>query len=288
MLFTSSLKKADMKTTPKTARALIALTVATLCIGAMSPRAGVIAGGMRASSSYSAGSAAFDGTDWMERDAGWTGAADGTEGIFSGWINYTGGNAVAQVFVNCNTGRLSIEKRSSNTIRITLRNTSGTVVIQIDQNTSAFGTITSSTGWVHVLASWKNTSSGGRAQLYLNDTSCATLTTALLNDANIDYTDVDWSVGANVGGTAPASAKIGEVYLNLATSLDLSVESNRRKFRSAGGAPVSLGSDGSTPTGSAPILYLKGVYSSFTTNSGTGGDMVLKGGGALTDGGSIP
>jgi hypothetical protein len=43
-----SAKKAHMKTTPKTARAMIALTVASLCVGAMSPRAGVIAGGMRA------------------------------------------------------------------------------------------------------------------------------------------------------------------------------------------------------------------------------------------------
>jgi hypothetical protein len=45
---TISAEKAAMKTTPKPARILVSTCAALLCIGAMSPRAGVIAGGRQA------------------------------------------------------------------------------------------------------------------------------------------------------------------------------------------------------------------------------------------------
>ncbi len=39
--------------------------------------------------------------------------------------------------------------------------------------------------------------------------------------------------------------------------------------------PISLGSDGSLPTGSAPVFYFKGNGDAFNVNSGTGGDMTV-------------
>ena len=46
---------------------------------------------------------------------------------------------------------------------------------------------------------------------------------------------------------------------------------------SRNGRPVSLGSDGSKPTGTAPPIYLKGPASTWGVNSGTGGNFTVVG-----------
>jgi hypothetical protein len=66
----------------------------------------------------------------------------------------------------------------------------------------------------------------------------------------------------------------------MAEFLDISVEANRRKFINAAGDPVDLGSDGSTPTSTAPIVYQNGDFTNFETNQGTGGNFTVTG--ALT------
>ena len=74
------------------------------------------------------------------------------------------------------------------------------------------------------------------------------------------------------GSTQQITPTTGEAYLgdfyfgSPASFFDLSVEANRRKFIDAGGAPVSLGTDGSVPTGTAPAIFLH------TTTIGTLGD----------------
>src|SRR6185295_18112501 len=42
-------------------------------------------------------------------------------------------------------------------------------------------------------------------------------------------------------------------------------------------SPVSLGSNGSTPTGSAPLVFMSGDISAWFTNKGTGGGFTLSG-----------
>jgi len=226
---------------------------------------------------------AGDGQCWMERDAGLTSAADSIHFTISVWLNFSAGNGVSQQILRRNNTRVQVEKRTSNLFRILLLDAaSGATVAQIDQNSTNVAAITSSTGWIHLLCSVRNASSGGFAQLYINDTECATLTTFLANDSAIDFTDTDWAVGALVGGTLYFQGAMSEFYYSDSESIDLSVEANRRKFRSAGGDPVDLGSDGSTPTGNAPRIYLKSIYSSFTTNSGTGGNFTKYGTSAFT------
>ena len=58
-------------------------------------------------------------------------------------------------------------------------------------------------------------------------------------------------------------------------------ESNRRKFIDSAGKPVDLGADGSTPTGSSPLIYLslregEGAEQ-FAVNRGTGIDFTVRG-----------
>jgi hypothetical protein len=70
---------------------------------------------------------------------------------------------------------------------------------------------------------------------------------------------------------------LAEIYINQAAEV-----TDVTKFRTAGGAPVDLGSDGSTPSGSQPIGYFKSIFSSFTVNSGSGGNYTKEGTTALT------
>ena len=63
-------------------------------------------------------------------------------------------------------------------------------------------------------------------------------------------------------------------------------EATRRKFISANGKPVDLGSDCSAPTGTAPAVCFSGDATTFGTNKGTGGTFTLTG--TLTDASTSP
>jgi len=82
------------------------------------------------------------------------------------------------------------------------------------------------------------------------------------------------------------NCEIADLYLNTATSLDLSSTANRRKFISAEDKPVDLGSDGSTPTGTAPLIFLSNPTATWQNNLGSGGNFNENG--ALTDAGDSP
>jgi len=70
--------------------------------------------------------------------------------------------------------------------------------------------------------------------------------------------------------------------------VDFTNASVRALFEATGGHPGNLGTNGSLPTGSAPILYFRSPYSSFGTNSGTGGSFTYYGKGALTTAATAP
>lgn len=77
---------------------------------------------------------------------------------------------------------------------------------------------------------------------------------------------------------------LADCWVGAGQLLDLSVTANRRKFISASGKPVDLGADGSTPTGTAPAIFLSipngGTPANFANNLGTGGSFAITG--ALT------
>lgn len=247
---------------------------------------------LNVSGSYTANAVAFagDGQCWLERDAGFTSAADGTQFLFSVWLDFTGRDAAQQQILIGNGSRVQIIKRTTNLIRVLVKNTANTTILQMDQNSGVVAALVAAGGWNHIAATSKNTAAGGFSQLYINGTSCATMTTTPpYDDTSFDFTDTDWGIGADVGGaTNYLQADVAEFYWNDAASLDLSVAANLEKLRSASGHPVSLGSDGSTPTGATPRLYLKDADVSFPTNYGSGGNMVKKGTTALAAGGSTP
>jgi hypothetical protein len=213
----------------------------------------------------------FDGTnDYLSR-AGSIGA-DSKLGIFSCWINTANtGDANNAVLLLADT---------SGTLRIHRRDSGGGNLIQVLEGGGAIFLISTipvvaADGWVHVLASW-NVASSGTIKLYINDVDVTQLNASA--DTTITYSSTtEFVIGANSGGATKADFDVYDFYLNTATNLDLTNSTNRRKFIDGSGNPVDLGSDGSTPTGSAPALFFSGETASWHTNKGSGGAFTLNG-----------
>lgn len=72
------------------------------------------------------------------------------------------------------------------------------------------------------------------------------------------------------------TAEIAEFWFSTASQIDFSDANNRAKF-ARNGRPAYLGTDGSKPTGSQPLIYMKGAASAWATNYGSGGNFTVNG-----------
>lgn len=126
--------------------------------------------------------------------------------------------------------------------------------------------------WYLALASWDL--AAGTAKLYVNDVDVSG-TPTVVNDT-IDYTREWWVAASNNGlGVATAFFEGDLDYVYFATSsLDLSVEANRRLFYGPSGEQIGLGAGAVKPlSGLRPELFLAGGAGNFGRNLGTGGDL---------------
>lgn len=225
----------------------------------------------------------FDGTnDSLTRGAQLTGAADGENLLFSAWFNFKGGDDAVLQFLAGSTNRIQVFRRASNEIQITFKSSNPTTLYN-GQTVNKFNTVING-GWRHLLIA-AQLDVTPIVQIFVDDAvQTQTVFTAPVN-GDIDWTEADFAVGATTGAANKLNSDLAEVYLTN-EFLDISVESNRRKFITALGKPVELGADGSTPTGTAPLVFLEGPTVSWHTNDGSGGGFTENG--ALTDGASSP
>jgi len=133
----------------------------------------------------------------------------------------------------------------------------------------AQGITTSSNTWyIHLLCFDSDSSAG--THWYINGVNA--VTSKSVSAGNI---------GIGGGFYAPvASAPNTQMgFMWFATDyIDFSQEANRNKFVDQLGYPIDLGDDGSEPTGSSPLIYMKfDNTASFGTNLGTGGDFAKTG-----------
>mgnify|MGYP006349159995 CR=1 FL=1 len=225
----------------------------------------------------------FDGTnDYMPRGAGLTGAADSSTGILSVWLRFDGSDGIATRLFSSFSGHLVFQKLSTNTFSLNVNNGSASFIFL---STTAY---TAGATWYHFLASWDtNYSAGNKIEhLYVNDAYDLGTVTDSGAAFTVDYTDTNWHIGATSAGGSKFNGCMAEFYFAPGQYLDFSDSANRRKFINSLGKPVDLGSDGSTPTGVAPVVYLKNVAASYGTNSGTGGNFTITG--ALTTASTSP
>lgn len=231
-------------------------------------------------------SADFDGTnDYMLRGAGLTGAADSKKGIFSTWIRLDTSATAERIWTTVPAGA-NFNRASrlvDNTILIEGINAANANILQL-KSSASYG---SSANWIHILASWDLASALGN--LYISDVF--DLASSVLTNDTIAWSSVtDMSIGANTAGGSKLTGCLAEFYFAPNQYLDFSILGNRRKFITSTGKPVFLGTDGSKPTGIAPLVYFhldpSEAVADFATNRGTGGNFTITG--ALTAGSTSP
>lgn len=221
----------------------------------------------------------FDGTnDYLARGAGLTGAADSKTGIFSCWVDRAADGGAPRIFAGAIDPGVNLVQISfaSDAVAVVLRNSAGTVIL----NLRSTNTIKVVDGQTHILIAWDLATT--TAKIFVDDVD-VTDTPITITDDTIDYTITEWGGGTDGGppGTNLFNGCIGQLYFQDGEFLDLTVVSNRRRFIDNFGNPVDLGADGSTPTGTQPIVFLTGATASWHTNKGSGGGFTEVG--ALSD-----
>ena len=222
------------------------------------------------------------GNGFLARGADLTGNADSKLLLFSFWFNPVNEDNAATIYGTsrdpatppasaANAIQWPISGPILFTIRSLFRASDTSTVLQVRTSTQ----VRDVDGWQHLMGSFDMADIAKRHH-FLNDVSDA----VYLNYVNntIDFTRNDHGIGALPDVPALGDFCLAEVYLNFGTFMDLSVEANRRKFITAGLKPADLGADGSTPTGSPPIVYLRGGAADFPTNRGSGGGFTVTSG----------
>lgn len=223
---------------------------------------------------YTCDAADFDGTnDYLNKASALVGLADGKRGLLGGWFRMDGGdgveNRILTLAVSGNSRFLVNRSATLNQFALVGRNASGTEILQLRTS----GSFAAGGGWHHFMSSWDLADTAKR-HLYIDDSPDMTVTT-YTNDT-IDYTGgiASARVGADPAAGAKFNGCLAELFFH-PTYLDLSVESNRRKFINYALKPEDMGSNGQIPFGTTPLLYLrlaKGESASnFAINRGTGG-----------------
>ena len=108
-----------------------------------------------------------------------------------------------------------------------------------------------------------------KRELWINGTKINSWTENVNSDLNIPFSSFDSFRVSNSSFSAGIQGSIGFLAFDT-TYLDFSQEANRLKFFDAFGYPVDLGEDGSTPTGSQPLIYINNDFH-LGTNLGSGG-----------------
>lgn len=222
--------------------------------------------------SYSA--TKFDAGDYMSRGADLTGNADGKKGIISFWVKTHDLTGTRTVFATAPAAGIRVTHIGG--FRLEGWNSSATQVLKYTSYEVA------QDAWIHVLMTWDMDDTTS-SRVYTNDVTARASYSTFTSGQTIDYTQSNFHVGQDGGGIAYFDGSLCEVYINLAETMDISNVTNRRKFIGADGKPVSLGQDGSLPTGTAPLIYLHGTYTGFNANSGTGGNFSAPVGGLTSD-----
>lgn len=241
------------------------------------------------------GAVHFDGNTVLARGGTLTGVTDASTFILSVWIKDGSGTTIVS------TPNYNFEFRAHGYVAIW--NAADPINKSIAFQYNGF---VDPGGWVHWLIAADVTTvgynsgvnpSGGwywwyeKFFMYVNDAAVPLANQGQSGEPLTGFT-IGWESNETefeIGGAEGFGAFEGdmaELYFAPGQYLDFSVEANRRKFITWSGVPEDLGSDGSTPTGAAPAIYMSGDSSNFATNQGSGGAFTVSG--TLTDAATTP
>lgn len=229
----------------------------------------------------------FDGAnDWLARGGDLTGSADGRQGTCSFWVKFNGGDAAEQRILGNFDANVKIFRDVGNHLHVYLANAAFSISYENRQG-DAYTIVAGA--WHHVLVSWDMNFAAGakKCHIYIDDAQPGDSPSDTGAAFDIDYTSTNWVVGVNGDQNGQyLNADLAAFWFAEGVYYDLTNATNRRKFITADLKAADLGADGSTPTGSKPIVYLNGPASGFQTNLGTGGNYTVSG--ALTDAATDP
>lgn len=229
---------------------------------------------------YAVDAADFDGTnDYMSRGGSLTGAADSKRLTFVAWFRVDGSNGSAidlfEIDIPATRTTFLIRRASDGRIQVLGKDDGATTALLLYST----GTYTSGATWRCLMFSVDMFDTAKR-HLYIGDTNDLG-TVTIYENLPIDFTTAECLVGAEDGAASKFNGCLAELWFEDGVYTDFSVEANRRLFFSAAGKPVDLGADGSTPTGTAPLVYLRvadgAAVATFATNLGTGGNFTITG-----------
>lgn len=160
-------------------------------------------------------------------------------------------------------------------LRVLMRNSSNSDIINVRGSTDF---TTAGIGITNILIAidLDGSTNDDKLKIYVNDVKeTLAVTTLIAGDMVLNGSPI--ALYKRNDDTREVDADVERTYIAFGQHLNIDTESNRRKFYDANGKPVSLGSDGSTPTGSAPTIYVKGGVSDHGTNLGDGGTLTQSG-----------
>lgn len=203
----------------------------------------------------------------MRRTTAFTGEADGKTGLFSIWLKFNAGTGFKKIIFADTSSDVEISKNTNDNLDIQIYATNDSTLalrLRSMSNNLADG------NWHSIIAAWDvNTGSTSKNKVIIDGVDSTELIANI--DLNLFYTRTSWKVSND--DTNGLDADLSEMWWGPNQWLDLSIASNVQKFRSVAGHPVDLGANGSTPTGSTPIIYIPGLYTAVqagTNSSGAG------------------
>ena len=202
----------------------------------------------------------FNGSTWLSRGADMTGLSSSDYWTFSFWYKFD------------STTDSKVYENRSETVKF-----ANTYLWQIEAddtiNDGYEGLDTDLTKWHHTCG-MVNSASAENTNYYRDDALISPLYQLGTRDGtNISVSSIDHFFFTQGGPSRGAyfQGSIYEFWMDWGQNIDLTNTTTRRKFINADLTPVDLGSDGATPTGTAPTVYFTGGPSDFATNLGTGG-----------------
>jgi hypothetical protein len=217
--------------------------------------------------------ATFNGA-YLTRGADFTGNADGKQLTIAARLEFTGGDGVRQDILDSRNASIGINlsRQTNGKLGFQLRDVSGgssplaaLILGSTDLNVAS--------GLVDILISVNLATGQGRLRINGVDDAA----TVSLQNVDADLTKTQHAIGASTDGSNKLQAKVHYIWMDR-SYFDFDVQAEREKFG-------DLGEDGEGPTGSAPMLYLAGLWSAWHTNKGYGNGLSLNGGTLGSSGG---
>lgn len=220
-----------------------------------------------------ANAATFDGsTDYLTRGADLTGSADSK--LVSGALFFkrNGGVGSAQYIYHNGGGRLIIQFRTTNIIKIQGFNAAASEILNVD--TSA---ITDTASWHSLLFSFDMADTGNR-HIYVDDSSDLTVNNYV--DDSIEFTRANHAFGGTTSGGTLLNGDLSVLWMDIGQYIDFSTEANRRIFVSSDNkVPQTLAdsTDGNVGGLGQPIIFFNTAVPSYESNLGSGGGFTENG-----------